>query len=206
MGGSDVAGASWRGSAVGFGAGGSIVSFFFFQAEDGIRDKLVTGVQTCALPICPAPRRELALQDGAEAGVVDRADQAGDRDLLEQRALIRHPQTSCATCARSASLSDASGARTGPPYSPSATASIAAFTPAGPCLATISLSSGTSLSCSSPARGRSPARKAAKMSAQRRAAKHATARMPPSHSSSGRSEEHTSELQSLAYLVCRLLL
>src|SRR3989441_12254524 len=28
------------------------VFFFFFQAEDGIRDKLVTGVQTCALPIC----------------------------------------------------------------------------------------------------------------------------------------------------------
>src|SRR5258708_32722257 len=26
-------------------------SFFFFQAEDGIRDDLVTGVQTCALPI-----------------------------------------------------------------------------------------------------------------------------------------------------------
>src|SRR6476660_10455134 len=28
------------------------VFFFFFQAEDGIRDDLVTGVQTCALPIC----------------------------------------------------------------------------------------------------------------------------------------------------------
>src|SRR5205823_10905176 len=27
------------------------VFLFFFQAEDGIRDKLVTGVQTCALPI-----------------------------------------------------------------------------------------------------------------------------------------------------------
>src|SRR6476660_8963063 len=26
--------------------------FFFFQAEDGIRDDLVTGFQTCALPIC----------------------------------------------------------------------------------------------------------------------------------------------------------
>src|SRR5581483_100501 len=26
--------------------------FFFFQAEDGIRDIGVTGVQTCALPIC----------------------------------------------------------------------------------------------------------------------------------------------------------
>src|SRR2546429_2292855 len=25
---------------------------FFFQAEDGIRDVAVTGVQTCALPIC----------------------------------------------------------------------------------------------------------------------------------------------------------
>src|SRR5256885_9116445 len=28
--------------------------FFFFQAEDGIRDYKVTGVQTCALPICSA--------------------------------------------------------------------------------------------------------------------------------------------------------
>src|SRR5438034_9140653 len=27
--------------------------FFFFQAEDGIRDHCVTGVQTCALPISP---------------------------------------------------------------------------------------------------------------------------------------------------------
>src|SRR5690606_40940964 len=29
--------------------------FFFFQAEDGIRDFHVTGVQTCALPISPLP-------------------------------------------------------------------------------------------------------------------------------------------------------
>src|SRR5260370_37481250 len=28
-----------------------ILCFFFFQAEDGIRDSSVTGVQTCALPI-----------------------------------------------------------------------------------------------------------------------------------------------------------
>src|SRR2546430_15956759 len=28
---------------------------FFFQAEDGIRDLTVTGVQTCALPIALAP-------------------------------------------------------------------------------------------------------------------------------------------------------
>src|SRR5438105_12795307 len=32
------------------------LSFFFFQAEDGIRDPLVTGVQTCALPISPTRR------------------------------------------------------------------------------------------------------------------------------------------------------
>src|SRR2546421_1632777 len=29
----------------------ALVLFFFFQAEDGIRDLIVTGVQTCALPI-----------------------------------------------------------------------------------------------------------------------------------------------------------
>src|SRR5690606_40421077 len=33
----------------------SFKMFFFFQAEDGIRDFHVTGVQTCALPICPMP-------------------------------------------------------------------------------------------------------------------------------------------------------
>src|SRR2546429_6039522 len=34
---------------------------FFFQAEDGIRDVAVTGVQTCALPIC-ARRTQWALR------------------------------------------------------------------------------------------------------------------------------------------------
>src|SRR2546430_10522742 len=33
------------------GVGGMWVFLFFFQAEDGIRDLTVTGVQTCALPI-----------------------------------------------------------------------------------------------------------------------------------------------------------
>src|SRR6185437_4034478 len=37
----------------------SYVFFFFFQAEDGIRDKLVTGVQTCALPILTGRLGEL---------------------------------------------------------------------------------------------------------------------------------------------------
>src|SRR5437867_9531818 len=35
---------------------GEIISLlFFFQAEDGIRDRTVSGVQTCALPIYPVP-------------------------------------------------------------------------------------------------------------------------------------------------------
>src|ERR671912_787702 len=37
-------------------------SFFFFQAEDGIRDIGVTGVQTCALPIFQLGRRFRALK------------------------------------------------------------------------------------------------------------------------------------------------
>src|SRR5690606_39452281 len=34
------------------------VLLFFVQAEDGIRDFHVTGVQTCALPICPPGRHQ----------------------------------------------------------------------------------------------------------------------------------------------------
>src|SRR2546427_13310395 len=35
--------------------------FFFFQAEDGIRDLTVTGVQTCALPISPSAAKARAI-------------------------------------------------------------------------------------------------------------------------------------------------
>src|SRR2546422_8149765 len=63
----------------------SIVVFFFFQAEDGIRDVAVTGVQTCALPICERREPEhrllggLLLQanlDGAAAGSAARPNRA----------------------------------------------------------------------------------------------------------------------------------
>src|SRR2546427_2229335 len=39
------------------------VFFFFFQAEDGIRDLTVTGVQTCALPIFECHRARLSPHD-----------------------------------------------------------------------------------------------------------------------------------------------
>src|SRR5687767_12918249 len=41
---------------------------FFFQAEDGIRDKLVTGVQTCALPIFLAAGEGVVAFAGMVAG------------------------------------------------------------------------------------------------------------------------------------------
>src|SRR5260221_10784757 len=50
------------------GAAVNMTVFFFFQAEDGIRDHCVTGVQTCALPICSA--RGLLVTGGSMANFV----------------------------------------------------------------------------------------------------------------------------------------
>src|SRR5437879_10879557 len=52
--------------------------FFFFQAEDGIRDTSVTGVQTCALPILPRLVAREAEADRA-AGRRRRAQSAAHR-------------------------------------------------------------------------------------------------------------------------------
>src|SRR2546429_982225 len=43
------------------------IFFFFFQAEDGIRDVAVTGVQTCALPICIGLSLELVTPQEPQA-------------------------------------------------------------------------------------------------------------------------------------------
>src|SRR5215204_96311 len=44
-----------------------LICFFFFQAEDGIRDHCVTGVQTCALPIsAPAAASEAGRDRGRD--------------------------------------------------------------------------------------------------------------------------------------------
>src|SRR2546429_1282960 len=58
--------------------------FFFFQAEDGIRDVAVTGVQTCALPICEDTDGNLVtLQTGMVLTAFDEdADEHGNRDDL----------------------------------------------------------------------------------------------------------------------------
>src|SRR5699024_12516905 len=63
-----------------------ICFFFFFQAEDGIRDRNVTGVQTCALPIFLGTHEETlqhhALGDPAVGVAIGRVvvedDEVGD--------------------------------------------------------------------------------------------------------------------------------
>src|SRR5256885_8965525 len=64
------------------------LSFFFFQAEDGIRDYKVTGVQTCALPIsaCLEMRPELVDERS------ERQSRAGFARLIEADAhVLPHP-------------------------------------------------------------------------------------------------------------------
>src|SRR5256886_9397889 len=48
-----------------------VLLFFFFQAEDGIRDLTVTGVQTCALPISHSPRLPRTVARGERAAAPD---------------------------------------------------------------------------------------------------------------------------------------
>src|SRR5437588_9271372 len=64
--------------------------FFFFQAEDGIRDHCVTGVQTCALPICHfalarMPRRVRGVEPEIELVDMRAEAEAGNRLPLSQR-------------------------------------------------------------------------------------------------------------------------
>src|SRR5205823_11252862 len=74
--------------------------FFFFQAEDGIRDKLVTGVQTCALPIWPA--RDLARPaDHARAARADGRE--GDLSRQHRHAVHQLPRIGAGAEARGGS-------------------------------------------------------------------------------------------------------
>src|SRR5260370_22451708 len=65
--------------------------FFFFQAEDGIRDSSVTGVQTCALPIsaCRDPSPESDARLRALLLVVDRELRAMSEKSRSAYVLLR---------------------------------------------------------------------------------------------------------------------
>src|SRR5256885_3875183 len=62
------------------GSGEIVIETFFFQAEDGIRDYKVTGVQTCALPIFAARSRGVE-EDARHRLLHDRADRRGGRGV-----------------------------------------------------------------------------------------------------------------------------
>src|SRR6266511_4170098 len=64
------------------------ILFFFFQAEDGIRDFHVTGVQTCALPIY------------GEHGQAARRVSGAHRRLFAAERMMRRLLESCFTCPR----------------------------------------------------------------------------------------------------------
>src|SRR5438105_14229549 len=67
--------------------------FFFFQAEDGIRDPLVTGVQTCDLPISHIPGIEIAGKTGTAQLVANsRADRGQDNAWFAAFAPANDPQ------------------------------------------------------------------------------------------------------------------
>src|SRR5688572_32357800 len=61
------------------------VSVFFFQAEDGIRDLTVTGVQTCALPICDRPARAVVPVPAGAARAAQRQARADRLRRSEER-------------------------------------------------------------------------------------------------------------------------
>src|SRR5699024_11478164 len=67
----------------------TVFLFFFFQAEDGIRDRNVTGVQTCALPILNPSEIFLEERSSGAAGSTVVASMEGTRPVLvEIQALI----------------------------------------------------------------------------------------------------------------------
>src|SRR5437867_8901455 len=57
---------SWLARFEGRSSRRTITFTIFFQAEDGIRDRTVTGVQTCALPISPEILDERDVLDGLD--------------------------------------------------------------------------------------------------------------------------------------------
>src|SRR5688572_31898167 len=58
--------------------------FFFFQAEDGIRDLTVTGVQTCALPISRDSRERERCDRGAGCSDCRSAQEASAAPILRR--------------------------------------------------------------------------------------------------------------------------
>src|SRR6266513_3803145 len=99
-------------------------SIFFFQAEDGIRDRNVTGVQTCALPILdtvlrgqvlfgtdwPMLRYERALAEIGRASCRERVEISGVAVSLkkkkESRKIMSYRRPQIRNCERTINMRD----------------------------------------------------------------------------------------------------
>src|SRR2546421_4141600 len=57
-----------------------VLFVFFFQAEDGIRDLIVTGVQTCALPIFDCSAHGAQMDGSGDGSVVETASRRVGED------------------------------------------------------------------------------------------------------------------------------
>src|SRR5216683_7492978 len=65
----------------------SLAGFFFFQAEDGIRDLIVTGVQTCALPISARAPSSTTCTRCSRSWASARAESSGRRSRARRTPL-----------------------------------------------------------------------------------------------------------------------
>src|SRR2546425_6950452 len=155
---------------------------FFFQAEDGIRDKLVTGVQTCALPISVRSRvrarHELGDQLDAKRRRAEPRVRRGDLVEAGQRLPTLRGREACVCVDDEA---DELGAEE--------------MLPVHQRLHDVRALPGVGL-----------VDERELLTELRLVAIEGdpSAEEGPHRARSARSEEHTSELQSLAYLVCRL--
>src|SRR5712664_4659435 len=91
------------------GARGSLSVFYFFQAEDGIRDLIVTVVQTCALPIWSRGARPLEPASVARDSAGSRAPPAPGRTGVKRRTTPSAPSGALAKPLSAASSGENGG-------------------------------------------------------------------------------------------------
>src|SRR2546430_9196911 len=168
--------------------------FFFFQAEDGIRDLTVTGVQTCALPILvpsrwgPGVSRTATRVRPAMAGTASRASKA--RFSMGRNIAARGSRVS--------PLAFSANERAHLPSHPAHSLGSRVV------LAARRVSGAPRARAGRRARAADGRPRIPQLPARRPDG--AGGRLPARPPGPRRSEEHTSELQSQSNLVCRLLL